>query len=363
MSNQPFRVPRFNRCQRQGVKCPPQGALGQALPKGKPCHLIITQHPDTENPMALEIRNQRATQHPMVPVRCQPQLGAGTILAGTKTTINKSVFYVFHDVLQYSGRWLRDVSHRERLGILVGTLRSIDCNGAGIDGWPRFALATLLSKCDGSSVPVMPSIKELGYAVREVIYRVPAETNTMYIVGEETERPPERLIKMSSKQEEDKERKMQQDKRQGKEQDKEKNKPQDMTRRNSNGSNGNAGSSTNSTHGTKEPKSSVHEDNNRPKMSKCHVVCQIIAGKAGPDDYSAQDQTGNKLAPLCVRSLDLSLKLNQLLRGQHYDLYRPPGTVRVLPKVSLPCVWEAKHQRWTPVVGTNANTTYPVCTS
>lgn len=359
MSDQPFRVPRFNRCQCQGVKCPPQGALGQALPKGKPCHLIITQHPETGNPMALEIRNQRATQHPMVPVQCQPQLGAGTIIAGTKTTINKSVFYVFHDVLQFSGRWLRDVSHRERLGMLVGTLRAIDCNGAGIDGWPRFALATLLPKCDGSAIPETPSAKELGYTVREVIYRVPEETNTMYIIGEETERPPERLIKLSSKQDETKERKIQQDKRQSKEQGKQ----QDAIRRGSSGSSGSSSGISDSVQDTKEPKNSVPKKNSRPKMSGGHVVCQIIAGKAGPDDYSAMDFTGNKLAPLCVRSLNLSLKLNQLLRGQHYDLYRPPGTVRVLPKVSLPCVWEAKHQRWTPALGTNANTAYPVCTS
>ena len=356
MSNQPFRVPRFNRCQRQGVKCPPQGALGQALPKGKPCHLIITQHPETGNPMALEIRNQRATQHPMGPVRCQPQLGVGTILAGTKTTINKSVFYVFHDVLQFSGRWLRDVSHRERLGMLVGTLRAIDCNGAGIEGWPSFALATLLPKCDGSTIPETPSAQELGYAVREIMFRVPEETNIMYVIGEETERPSERLIKLSSKQEEVKERKMQKGKQQSKQQDKQ----QDVTRR---GSSGSSGSSSNDAQDTKEPKSSLTKNNSRPKMSKGHVVCQIIAGKAGPDDYSAMDSTGKQLAPLCVRSLDLSLKLNQLLRGQHYDLYRPPGTVRVLPKVSLPCVWEAKHQHWTPALGTNANTAYPVCTS
>ena len=353
MSHQPFRVPRFNRCQRQGVKCPPQGALGQALPKGKPCHLIITQHPETGNPMALEIRNQRATHHPMVPVQCQPQLGAGTILVGTKTTINKSVFYVFHDVLQMSGRWLRDVSHRERLGMLVGTLRAIDCNGAGMDGWPRFALATLLPACDGSSVPETPSTKELGYVVREVMFRVPSETNTMYVIGEETERPPERLIKLSSKQEEIKERKIQQELRQNAE------------RRNSGesiGSNNSTGG-TKSIESTKEPKSSVPKANSRPEMSNGQMVCHIIAGKAGPDDYCAVDTSGKRRGPLCVRSLDLSLKLNQLLRGQHYDLYRPPGTVRVLPKVSLPCVWEAKHQRWVPSLGTNANTAYPVCTS
>lgn len=352
MSLQPFRVPRFNRCQRQGVKCPPKGALGQALPKGKPCHLIITQHPETGNPMALEIRNQRATQHPMVPVRCQPQLGAGTILVGTKSTLNKSVFYVFHDVLQFSGRWLRDASHRERLGILVGTLRAIDCNGAGIDGWPRFALATLLPACDGSSVPETPSVEELGYAVREIMYRVPAETNTMYVVGEETEHPPERLIRLSSKQEETKMRKVLREQQQ-------------VERRISGGSTGSTGSTDSTSEvSTKPAKQSVPKESKQPKMSVAgKVVCQIIAGKAGPDDYSAVDPSGKRRGPLCVKSLDLSLKLNQLLRGQHYDLYRPPGTVRVLPKVSLPCVWEVKHQRWAPALGTNANTAYPVCTS
>jgi len=254
---------------------------------------------------------------------------------GTKTTINKSVFFVFHDVLQFSGRWLRDASHRERLGILVGTLRAIDCNGAGIKDWPRFAAATLLPACDGSSVPEIPSVKELGYAVREVMYRVPAETNTMYVVGEETERPPERLIRLSSKQEEAKGRIAKQQKQ--------------VERRISS-------SSDDTPEVSKKPtKQAV------PKESK--VACQIIAGNAGPDDYIAVDTSGKRRGPLCVRSLDLSLKLNQLLRGQHYDLYRPPGTVRVLPKVSLPCVWEAKHQRWAPALGTNANTAYPVCTS
>lgn len=272
---------------------------------------------------------------------------------GTKTTINKNIFYVFHDVLQFSGRWLRDVSHRERLGMLVGTLRAIDCNGAGIDGWPRFALATLLPACDGSSVPKTPSTKELGYAVREVMFRVPSETNTMYVIGEETERPSERLIKLSSKQEEAKERKILQEQRDG------------AKRRNSSESVGSNDSTKSNKiiESTNEPKSRVTIENSRPKMSNGHMVCQIIAGKAGPDDYSAVDASGKYQGPLCVRSLDLSLKLNQLLRGQHYDLYRPPGTVRVLPKVSLPCVWEAKHQRWVPAIGTNANTAYPVCTS
>jgi len=358
MSLHPFRVPRFNRCQRQGIKCPPQGALGQALPKGKPCHLIITQHPETGNPMALEIRNQRATQHPTVPIQCQPQLGAGTILVGTKTTICKNVYYVFHDVLQFSGRWLRDASHRERLGMLVGTLRAIECNGAGIDGWPRFALATLLPACDGSSVPETPSIQELGYAVREVMFRVPSETNTVYVIGEETERPPERLIRLSSKQEEAKVRNHKTEQRRG-----------------SNGSNDNTEYISNAAkiqiktdnkevrNDTPKMPNSKSKNGKRGTVGNGQVVCRIIAGKAGPDDYSAVDPSGKRQGPLCVRSLDLSLKLNQLLRGQHYDLYRPPGTVRVLPKVSLPCVWEAKHQRWTPALGTNANTAYPVCTS
>lgn len=291
----------------------------------------------------------------MVPVRCQPQLGAGTILVGTKSTHNKNVFYVFHDVLQFSGRWLRDASHRERLGILVGTLRAIDCNGAGIDGWPRFALATLLSACDGSSVPEIPSVKVLGYAVREVLYRVPAETNTIYVVGEETERLPERLIRLSSKQEETKMRKVFREQQQ-------------VERRISGGSVGSIDSSGSNDSilevSTKPAKQSVPKESKQPKMSAGgKVVCQIIAGKAGPDDYSAVDPSGKRRGALCVKSLNLSLKLNQLLRGQHYDLYRPPGTVRVLPKVSLPCVWEAKHQRWAPALGTNANTAYPVCTS
>ena len=354
---QPFRVPRFNRCQPQKVKCPPKEALGQALPKGKPCHLVITQHPETKNPMALEIQNQRATQHPMVSVLCQPQLGAGTILLGTKTTLNKSVYFVFHDVLQFSGRWLRDVSHRERLGILVGTLRAIDCNGAGINGWPRFALATLLPACDGSSVPETPSVKELGYAVREVMYRVPSETNTMYVIGEETERPPERLIKLSSKQEDTKERKTQEEVREQRQQ------VECQISGESSSSSNIMPKSINKVD-TKQNKKIASQESKQPNMfTGGKVACQIIAGTAGPDDYIVLDLTGKRQGPLCVRSLDLSLRLNQLLRGQHYDLYRPPGTVRVLPKVSLPCVWEAKHQRWTPALGTNANTVYPVCTS
>jgi hypothetical protein len=355
---QPFRVSKLRKPQYEATSCPPKGAVGQALPKGKPVHLVIDRHPETGNPMMLEVRNQRAETHRELPVRCQPWLGAGTVVAGTLVNRQKNAWYVLHDVYQVGGRWLWGASHRERLGALVGILNALDCSGAGLAGWPRFATATLLPESDGIRAPTEPSKETLGYAVRQVQHKVLSQTGTIFLMGEDAKglSPTPPRSEYSSK--------------------------------NGNGNGKRAplilsskrnGSSPTSSPASspgiaptpgvivatpsqpkEQPKSTMTKKDtwngkkttavnkgNGKSQSRFETVT-ITAGEGGPDDYVAMDATGKRLGPVSVRSLNLSLKLNQLLRGQHYDLYRPPGPMRILPRVSLSCCWEAKNQCWRP---------------
>ena len=345
---QPFRVPRTNRVQIQGGKCPPKGAIGQALPRGKPMHLVITAHPTTGHPMALEVRNLRAQAHKEVPIRCQQWLSAGTIVSGTVVQKGKSVWYVFHDIHQLGGRWLREASHRERLGTLLGFYRAIDGTGMGNADWPKHALATLLPEANGVTAFAAVGVSEVGYQVRQVQHKVLDDIDTVYVAGAETAPAVKanRGIVLSTRR---------------------------PNRRL--GSSGSSGATSPPVPASVMPaKATKHAKATKPaeaaKPAKPGRVCKrsgevvvVTAGGAGPDDYYAVDKSGKRAGPLHVSSLSLSLKLNQLLRGHHCDLYRPPGPIRVLREMSLPCVWESKHQRWCPELeakGTKAKTTYPV---
>jgi hypothetical protein len=319
--------------------------VGQALPKGKPVHLVIDRHPLTGNPMMLEIRNQRAETHHEIPVKCQPWLSAGTIVVGTLVHQKKNTWYVLNDVYQIGGRWLWGASHRERLGALVGIMNAIDCSGAGLLGWPRFATATMLPESDGVRPPEVPSENTLGYAVRQVQHKVLCQTDTIFLVGQDVvpeiqKRAPWILGNGMSK------------------------------------GGSPASSSRIVSDVAKQPKPYLQQQpkqqpepvknntnkltgNEKTKKGKFETVI-ITAGVGGPDDYVAADMTGKRIGRVSVRSLNLSLKLNQLLRGNHYDLYRPPGPMRILPNVSLSCCWESKHQCWRPELdfsGTKTNVT------
>jgi hypothetical protein len=324
---QPLVIPRLERTQIVGVSCPPKGAIGQAIPKGTPMQLVIAPHPETGNPMALDVRNHRATSHRSIPIRCDPWLSAGTIVAGTVVSKNKSEWYVFHDIVQIGGRWLRDASHRERLGTLVGFLQTIDTDGMGVS----FCLATMLPESDGVLAPAHPTAKEMGYAVRQVQHKVLSETKTVYVVGSDAQavvptRGQRPAMVLSTR-----------------------------------------GPAKPGATATSPPLNASHVPKpvaNAPAPAPAPAAPKrqrankrtgpngesvlVTAGDAGPDDYTAADQTGKRAGPLRVCSMSLSLKLNQLLRGTHYDLYRPTGSRRVLPKMSLACVWETKNQCWRP---------------
>lgn len=351
---QSFRMPRIERAQIEGVQCPPKGAIGQALPRGKPMHLVVTRHPETGNPLALEVRSQRASSHKVVPLRCQPWLAAGTIVAGTIVRKNQNEWYVFHDIHQIGGRWLRESSHRERLGCLVGFMRSLDATGMGKEGWPRCSVATMLPESDGKTSFEKIGAKEIGYSVRQIQRKVLSDKGTIYVHGDDAKPRSDRGIVMMSRKDS------------GKSSSPELS-PASITSSSSNNDFGNSSNSNGNGNGsngkTEKTVKTVTKDNGDKRKTKTEVVV-VTAGGAGPDDYQGRDKAGNRVGPVCIRSLGLSLKLNQLLRGKHYDLYRPPGSVRVLREMSLPCVWEAKNQRWRPELeGTKANTTYPVRTS
>ncbi len=372
---QPFRVSKLRKPQYEATSCPPEGAVGQALTKGKPVHLVIDRHPETGNPMMLEVRNQRAETHRELPVRCQPWLGAGTVVVGTLVNHQKSAWYVLHDVYQVGGRWLWGASHRERLGALVGILNALDCSGVGLPGWPRFATATLLPESDGVRPPAEPSKETLGYAVRQVQHKVLSQTGTIFLMGEDAKGlspTPQRSGNGC---------------RNGTENGSGKRAPLVLSsKRNSSSPSGSPASSpgiaatpsvttalTKSTKtksvsksvskrevGNGQKTTTASKGNGKISGKRKFETVTITAGEAGPDDYVAADATGKRAGPVSVRSLNLSLKLNQLLRGKHYDLYRPPGPMRILPRVSLSCCWETKHQCWRPELdfaGTKAKVT------
>ena len=316
---------------------------------------VVTRHPQTNNPMALVIRNQRAESHRVVPLRCQPWLAAGTILTGTMVNKNQSEWYVFHDIHQIGGRWLRDASHRERMGALVGFMRMVDTEGMGIEGWPKLSLATMLPKCDGKTEFAKTGVKEVGYSVRQVQRKVLSDKSVVYVSGTDSKPSSDRRIIMSTRQ----------DNGQW---------SSTSSSRSGSGSSSPVSPTTNTpavptvTAPTKtnKPKAAKTQSKTNKRAEKRTETVIITAGNAGPDDYQGKDKVGNRIGPVFIRSLNLSLKLNQLLRGKHYDLYRPPGSMRVLREMSLPCVWEAKNQRWRPElegIGTKAKTTYPVRTS
>lgn len=316
-------------------------------------HLVITAHPTTGNPMALEVRNQRAQAHKEVPIRCQQWLSAGTIVSGTAVQRGRSVWYVFHDIHQLGGRWLREASHRERLGALLGFYRAIDGTGMGNADWPKHALATLLPEADGVTAFEAVGVNEVGYQVRQVQHKALGDTHTVYVAGADATPAVKanRGIVLSTRR--------------------------PNRRLESSGTNSLAVPATakpaTARPATARPaaprpataKPAKHSKPGGVSKRRGEVVV-VTAGGAGPDDYYAVDKSGKRAGPLHVSSLSLSLKLNQLLRGHHCDLYRPPGPMRVLREMSLPCVWEAKHQRWCSdleVKGTKANMTYPVRTS
>ncbi len=304
--------------------------------------------------MALEVRSQRANTHKVVPLRCQPWLAAGTIVAGTIVSKNQSEWYVFHDIHQIGGRWLRESSHRERLGCLAGLMRSLDTSGMGAKHWPRCSLATMLPEADGKTPFGRVGTKDVGYSVRQVQRKVLSDKGTIYVHGADAKPVSDRGIVMMSRKDS------------GNRGNPELS-PTVSVSSVSSTSSSNGSSNTTKTIGDQVGKRSVSKptiskETGDKRKSKSEVVV-ITAGGAGPDDYQGRDKTGNRVGPVCIRSLNLSLKLNQLLRGKHYDLYRPPVSVRVLREMSLPCIWEAKNQRWRPEIdapGTNANTTYPV---
>lgn len=357
----PYRMPRIPPARFERTKCPPEGAIGQALPRGKPFNLVITANPETGNPLALEVRNQRAKEHKQIPIRCQPWLGAGTVVSGTVVSRGKNVWYVLHDVHQLSGRSLREASHRERLGALVGLMRDIDIEGMQKLGWPSFALATMLPAADGRTEFPAPSAKEIGYPVRQVQCKVLGDKGTVYVFGDDTKpkQTEARFVMMT--------------KRTGSSNSDEVSSPgSSCCEESSTGSGSGSGSDSEASSvpfqkkrvNIAAQKSKAMKQTRQGPTAQCETV-MVMAGSAGPDDYHAVDKHGKRSAPLHVSSIELSLKLNQLLRGKHYELYRPPGSVRVLREMSLPCVWENKHQRWRPVIdtGTKAKTTYPVRTS
>jgi putative NIF3 family GTP cyclohydrolase 1 type 2 len=364
---QPFRVSKLRKPQYEATSCPPKGAVGQALPKGKPVHLVIDRHPETGNPMMLEVRNQRAETHRELPMKCQPWLGAGTVVVGTLVNHQKSAWYVLHDVYQVGGRWLWGASHRERLGALVGILNALDCSGLGLPGWPRFATATLLPESDGVRPPQEPTKETLGYAVRQVQHKVLSQTGTIFLMGEDA-----KGLSPTPQRSEN-----------GNRNGNEKRPPLILsTKRNGSSPTGSPASSpgiattpsvtvaTTTSQPKQQPKPTMTKKDtwngkkttavNKGKSQSRFETVTITAGEGGPDDYVAADASGKRSGPVSVRSLNLSLKLNQLLRGQHYDLYRPPGPMRILPRVSLSCCWEAKHQCWRPELdfaGTKAKVT------
>lgn len=354
---QAYRISKLRKPQYEGTSCPPKGAVGQALPKGKPVHLVIDRHPQTGNPMMLEVRNQRAETHQEIPVKCQPWLSAGTIVVGTLVHQKKNTWYVLHDVYQIGGRWLWGASHRERLGALVGILNDLDCSGAGLPDWPRFATATMLPESDGVRPPEVPSKDTLGYAVRQVQHKVLSQTDTIFLVGQDALAIVPEIQQSNT------------------ENNNGKRAPLILSsKRNGLSQSGSPVSSCSvialsSDVSMPKPKESAKQQtvpktnklagNEKTKKGKFETVI-ITAGVGGPDDYVAVDMTGKRAGPVSVRSLNLSLKLNQLLRGNHYDLYRPPGPMRILPQLSLSCCWDTQHQCWRPELdfsGTKTNVT------
>ena len=94
-----------------------------------------------------------------------------------------------------------------------------------------------------------------------------------------------------------------------------------------------------------KPETRSKRKNSKKKNNQRENVI-IRPGKGGPDDYTGVSEDGKREGVVMVRTLALSLKLNKILRCEHFDLYRAPDQVRKVKSIKMPCKWNSVSCHW-----------------
>lgn len=320
-----FRLPNYPKeeLKRLEVTAEAPSLVAQLVPKTKETtHIIITRNAKTQNPICLEMTNGR-TKCRVIPIQCQEWLGSGTILKAVKVKLENQIHYIFHDVIQVGGRNLFNATHREKFGALVSIMRAIECN-ANLEHWPKFALAPALPYTQHQ--PTNLFLKGLDYST---IYKNFQEKNIIYVkeqelleqqkINKQTAKSEKRTISLGT------------------------NKPNVSASTQQSGA---ANQATNTaTKPATKPETKPKRKNSKKKNNQRENVI-IRPGKGGPDDYSGVSEDGKREGVVMVRTLALSLKLNKILRCEHFDLYRAPDQIRKVKSVKLPCKWNTNENYW-----------------
>jgi N-acetylmuramoyl-L-alanine amidase len=219
-----------------------------------------------------------------------------------KVKLENQIHYIFHDVIQVGGRNLFNATHREKFGALVSIMRAIECN-ANLEHWPKFALAPAFIY--NGHQPTNLFLKGIEHST---FYKNFQEKNIVYVKEQElleqqktnketASKPERRPISLGT------------------------NKPNVSASTQQSGA---AKQATNTaTKSATKPETRSKRKNSKKKNNQRENVI-IRPGKGGPDDYTGVSEDGKREGVVMVRTLALSLKLNKILRCEHFDLYRAP---------------------------------------
>lgn len=220
--------------------------------------------------------------------------------------------YTFLDISYVGGRSLANASHREKLAALISVARDIrnpidfvrPTDNELSDCWPLFALAPTDDNLDGAP-PSPASSLEIPFLQ---VYKNLQEVNTIYIEEKHTACGAKLINAFPC-----------------------------------------ASSNSNNKTGKQEPaRPSIQLQSAAKHPRPTTELIVIRAGTAGPDDYVGVGVNSKREGGVLVRKMDMSLKLNHLLRGTNVELYRAATgvTPRVLKSVKMEAKWCPTEKQW-----------------